>query len=94
MQNYLKHRKLVTCICDCCGAEFQKPASEYNRNLKMGRKNFCSRTCSAIIANKSRAGKPASPAIVEHLKKINPSHQDELSPFRYIFRSVRSRSKE
>lgn len=31
---------MVTFICDNCGKEAQKPLSEYNRNIKLGRKNF------------------------------------------------------
>ena len=37
--------KIFKFVCDCCGKEAQKPLSEYNRNKKLGRKNFCSRSC-------------------------------------------------
>ena len=40
-----KGRKLGNCTCDNCGVEFSKPQSEIIRNQKLGRKNFCSRTC-------------------------------------------------
>jgi hypothetical protein len=38
-------RKMGKCNCDNCGVEFEKPMSELNRNSKMGRHNFCTRTC-------------------------------------------------
>ena len=31
--------------CDCCGKEFEKSISNYNRNLRDKRKNFCSQQC-------------------------------------------------
>ena len=43
IKKYMQNRKLITFVCDCCGKEAQKPLSEYNRNKKLGRKNFCSR---------------------------------------------------
>ena len=38
-------RKMGECTCDNCGIKFEKPLSEINRNNKLGRQNFCSRTC-------------------------------------------------
>jgi hypothetical protein len=52
-KSYL-NRKLITFVCENCGKEAQKPESEYKRNLKEGRKNFCSRSCSASYNNKHR----------------------------------------
>lgn len=45
MLKYKQNRKLITIKCDCCGKEFEKPVSEYNRNIKLGRANYCSRAC-------------------------------------------------
>ena len=41
-------RKMGICTCDNCGVEFTKPQSEINRNLKIGRRNFCTRSCSGM----------------------------------------------
>lgn len=38
-------RKMGECTCDNCGVKFEKPLSEINRNNKLSRQNFCSRTC-------------------------------------------------
>ena len=44
MELYKQKRKLITITCDYCGKEFSKPESEYKRNVKLGRHNFCSRS--------------------------------------------------
>jgi hypothetical protein len=38
-------RKMGECSCDNCGVVFEKPLSELNRNKKLGRMNFCTRSC-------------------------------------------------
>ena len=62
MLKYKQNRKLITIKCDCCGKEFEKPVSEYNRNIKLGRANYCSRTCSGKMCNKNnkQKGNPSS----------------------------------
>ena len=42
-----RNRKKTECTCDFCGNLFMKDLSEFKRNLNLGRKNFCSRSCSA-----------------------------------------------
>ena len=54
MQKYKQGRKLVTIICDCCGCEVEKPVSEVNRNRKLNRHLFCSRSCAMKFLNKNR----------------------------------------
>ena len=71
----------------CDGKEFQKPESEYKRNVRLGRHNFCSRSCAAKFNNK--AGKPISG---EHLLNICNNH--EYTPFRYSLRNAKKRFKE
>ena len=39
------HRTQVQFICDCCGKEATKAKSEYERNIRLDKKNFCSRSC-------------------------------------------------
>jgi len=79
-------RKLITCKCDHCQTEFQKPESEYKRNLKLGRENFCTRSCS---------GK-AHAKFVKDLPKYNiavhaGNQSDEYTPFRYYLKNVNNK---
>lgn len=56
MKKSLIGRKTVTFICDECGGEGLKAKTEYERNIKLGRKNYCCRECAAKGAAKSRTG--------------------------------------
>lgn len=94
LKKYCVGRKLVTITCDCCGKEFQKPESEYKRNVRLGRHNFCSRSCAAKVNNKNRAGKPISDKQREHLLNICNNQEDEYTPFRYSLRNAKKRFKE
>lgn len=88
MLKYKQNRKLVTVVCDCCGKAFQKPISEYNRNLKLGRSNYCSRSCCGKMCNKNGKQK-GNPSV------LNPSvRRDQYTPFRYYFRNSRKRFKD
>ena len=49
-----QNRKITIFKCDCCGQDAVKPTSEYNRNLKFGKKNFCNQSCAAIYNNTHR----------------------------------------
>lgn len=94
MQKYKLNRKLIEVECDCCHQKFQKPLSEYNRNLKLGRHNFCTRSCSIRYSNYHRI---PSEKIIEsqnNIKNYAGNHRDEYTPFRYILRSARNRFKE
>ena len=91
LKKYCIGRKLVTITCDCCGKEFQKPESEYKRNVRLGRHNFCSRSCAAKFNNKSRAGKPISDKQREHLLNICNNHEDEYTSFRYSLRNAKKK---
>lgn len=88
-----QNRKLATFICDNCGKEAEKPASELKRNLNLGRKNFCSRQCAAIYNNTHRHY-PASEKVLQHLETIRHANIDEFTPFRYTLRNVKRRFKE
>lgn len=87
MNNSKNKRKLTKCICDNCGIEFEKPQSEYNRNLKLNRRNFCSRTCTGKqIAKNFGDGKNRY-----DISKHSGNLRNEFSPFRYHLRNVRQR---
>jgi hypothetical protein len=82
--------KTTTVVCEVCNKSFDKPTNEYNRSIRVGRKFFCSRSCSGT-------------AYVSHLKKyagqytsnlISGSSKDDYSDFRVYLRRSRNRFKE
>ena len=83
-------RKLGICKCDNCGIEFQKPQSEVNRNQKLSRKNFCSRTCVGKNNTKNFGDGSKRYNISQH----SGSRRDNLTKFRYHFRNISKRTKE
>lgn len=92
-KKYMQNRKLITFTCDCCGKEVQKPLSEYNRNIRLGRHNFCSRTCACIYNNKHN-NNHVTDKMRAHLQKICGNRHDEFTGFRYILRNIRKRFKD
>ena len=95
MLKYKQHRKLIEITCDCCGKKFLKPISEYNRNIRLGRKNYCSRHCVGI-ANISNLSTEwcKSEHNKQNLRAINPSSKDEYTPFRNHMRRIKRRFKD
>lgn len=89
----MQNRKLVTFKCDCCGKECKKPKSEYDRNLRLGRHNFCSRSCACIYNNK-HSNRKTSEKKLKHLLSICNNRHDEYTGFRYILRNIKKRFKE
>jgi very-short-patch-repair endonuclease len=49
--------KKVEIQCDGCGAKVLKSASEFNRSKRLGRKMFCSLSCTALTMNAPRKSK-------------------------------------
>lgn len=95
MQKYKINRELVTCVCDNCGREYLKPKSEYLRNVKLGRHNFCSRNCVGTFSNINRPTlSPAQIACRENIVAYASNKRDEYSPFRESLRRLRGRFKE
>ena len=95
MKKYKIGRKLTDFICPNCGQEANKPTTEYNRNVKLGRNSFCSRGCAVSYNNKHRTHTySSSDKNIEHLKTISNNHRDEYTPFRYTLRNAKKRFKE
>ena len=94
MKKYKLNRKLIEIECDCRHMQFQKPLSEYNRNIKLGRHNFCSRSCAIKFSNSVRQKTEKMIQAQNNLKNYANNHKDEYSPFRYLLRTVRNRFKE
>lgn len=89
MEKYKRKQEEVQCCY--CKTIFKKDLSEIKRNLKVGRLNYCSMTCSKSI-----------PSNIEHLNKVNPkdaSHlfagnrRDQFSDFREHLRRAGRRNK-
>lgn len=87
MENYKVNRKLITINCDQCSNEFDKPVSEYNRNIAKDRKNYCSRSCSAKANNKGVVRNPIPPSNSDNRK-------DNFTKFRYYLRNSLKRFKD
>lgn len=83
-----KQRTQIQFICDCCGEEATKAKSEYERNIRLGRKNFCSRSCSAKYNNTHRERQTNS-----NIANYSNNHRDEYTPFRYTLRCAKRRDK-
>ncbi len=83
-------RKLGICKCDNCGIEFQKPQSEVNRNQKLSRKNFCSRTCVGKNNTKNFGDRKS----VYDISRHSGNRNDGYTKFRYHFRNISKRTKE
>jgi hypothetical protein len=80
-------RKQSECKCDFCGITFFKAESELKRNFKLGRKNFCTRVCSAKGLQNWGDKRNTKPPPHGRLK-------DEYSKFREHMRRIRNRNKE
>lgn len=97
-KHWLTGRKLIEFTCDHCGQLGIKAETEYLRNLKLGRKNYCCRRCVGLASNKGR--KPESyqylhsEANLQHLQSICGNQRDALTPFRYTLRVCKNRFKE
>ncbi len=83
----MQKRKLTKVICCNCGTEFEKPDSEAKRNIELGRRNFCSRSCvgKTMIANISGENKSTF---------IPTRTGDQYSGFREFIRRVKNRNHE
>ncbi len=88
MLKYKQNRKLIKITCDCCGIEFEKPESEYNRNIKFKKDNYCSRNCSGKMCNKNKKQK-GNPSNL-----ISSNKRDDYTPFRYYYRNAKRRTKD
>jgi hypothetical protein len=85
MEKIKGKRKLITITCDNCGISFDKPISEYQRNCKLNRRNFCSRSC----CGKRKDNHLLLSEISQYRRKI-----DEFTIFNYLLNSCRKRFKD
>lgn len=95
---YKYNRKLIEFICDNCGINTTKPESEYKRNTKLNRHNFCSRSCAMTYANLHKLTKVDtwvySIENKQHILQYSNNRKDEYTKFKYTFRNIQKRFKE
>lgn len=83
--------KKLEVVCLVCSAAFQRVASEVNRNTRLSRPNYCSRSCAGKgnLPNlpAERIGNPA-------FLSRDGRTTDEFSPFRTALRITKKRAIE
>lgn len=75
--------------CEVCGNSFSRLKKEYNRSIKLGRRMFCSRSCTGKGV-KNNLGNQLGSGDYSLLDSGN--RQDEYSPFRYFVKKARARN--
>ncbi len=88
-KRYLK-MKMGECTCDNCGVKFEKPLKELVRSEKLGRKNFCSRTCVGKNNIKNFGDKRSDYDITQH----SGHKRDEYTGFRDFMRRIKRKDYE
>lgn len=104
MKKYLTQRHCSECVCENCGKTYLKPDSEINRNIKLGRKSFCSINCSIQYRENNNPLTEKQKQNRENFKKnctklkgdLNSGHKkwDEFSPFRETLRKAKMHAKQ
>lgn len=85
----MQKRKMTKFICNNCGLEFEKPISEIERNLKLGRNNYCSRSCSGK-KNLSNFGDKINKTPIRNQPNFRSI---KANPFNYYLRNCKKRLK-
>jgi hypothetical protein len=88
----MRKKELTTCENPICGIEFLKDASEINRNKKIGRKNYCSLSCSGT--NNHSHLKNYSDENVKYVLPHTNNRRDQYTGLREHFRRVKKRNHE
>lgn len=82
--------KTIVLSCTVCSKEFERRAAEHKRNLKKGRRVYCSLSC---CSKDNLDNIPKSKR--HHPENLDPTNRaDEFSPFRWHFRNCKRRNKE
>jgi len=77
--------------CTTCGKQFERAKKEVTRSQKIGRKTYCSRSCSGK-ANQHSLGKHHGNGITTHLNAGN--RRTPQTPFKWFMKNVNNRNKE
>ena len=85
MLKYKQNRKLIQIVCDNCGQLYDKPITEYNRNIRLKRHNYCCRSCAMKGNKNNKSG--------NIINLISNNRKDEFTSFRYYLRNAKKRFK-
>ena len=80
----------VTCNNSACKKEFNKPLAEFKRNQRLGRLDFCSKSCFRKFKGLANFGDKANKD-TSYLRDI--VRRDEYSPFRNHLKVMRKSAK-
>lgn len=83
MLKYKQNRKLIQIVCDNCGQLYDKPITEYNRNIRLKRHNYCCRSCAMKGNKNNKSG--------NIINLISNNRKDEFTSFRYYLRNAKNR---
>jgi hypothetical protein len=83
----------VTVECASCGKQFERTKKEVKRNQKVGRKTFCSRSCSGK-ANQHSLGEHHGHGNTALLVVYAGNRRTPQTPFKWFMRNVNRRKKE
>lgn len=86
-----RKKDLVICNNVSCGKEFLKDKSEINRNKKVGRKNYCSLSCSGKSNTKHLKKWSESNENKKHIRTLSGNQRDKYTGLREHFRRVKKR---
>jgi|694.fasta_scaffold36826_7 hypothetical protein len=93
MQKYKENRRLIKVNCDHCGNSYEKPETEYLRNVRLNRKSFCSRECTGLhFVEKTILSKDSKEK--SRLSTIERNKLKSFNPFKFYLKCAKSRFKE
>ena len=78
--------------CAECQNEFEKRNADYNRTNRLGKRHFCSLSCSVIRENKEMSAMRRK-RCGEKIKSFAGNRQDEYSPFREYMKRITSKER-
>lgn len=85
----------VTLKCDTCEKEFIRDAYEAAKNARIGRKTYCSRSCSGRSkVNLKRISKIGRLWTTETSQKLSNNKRDEYTDFRTLYSRMKLRNKK
>ncbi len=83
---------VVQLICEECGKGFERKNSEHNRNMRKGRRVFCSKSCTGkvVVFENIPEDKRNSYDISKHAG----DNRDQYTQFRYHMKKIKAHAKK
>lgn len=81
----------VQTTCAHCRQIFFKSTSEYNRNVKQGRRHYCSLSCSS---KDNPSNRKITKQDIDRIVSHAGNRADVFSPFRFYMRVIKKRKKD